>query len=64
MKKPLRPSIYGPWVNPKGVRFEKAPPGIVLLRTLGMMPLTQPKRPNLDLKDRLVVVKKGSQSKV
>ena len=28
-------SIYGPWINRRGEYFPKAPPGIVLLRTLG-----------------------------
>lgn len=38
-------SIYGPWVNRRGEYFPKAPPGIVLLRTLGVMPLKAHPRP-------------------
>ncbi len=34
-------SVYGPWTNRKGEYFPKAPPGIVLLRTLGVMPLAK-----------------------
>ena len=32
-------SVYGPWVNRRGEYFPKAPPGIVMLRVLGVMPL-------------------------
>ncbi len=37
-------SVYGPWINRRGNYFPVAPPGIVMLRHLGMMPLV-PRRP-------------------
>ncbi len=57
-----RPSIYGPWTSPLGIRHERAPSGIVLLRTLGMMPLKDtpaPKDPAMGLRVIKSQPKKG-----
>jgi len=58
---PSRPSIYGPWTDAYGIRHERAPAGIVLLRTLGVMPLKNVAVPR-DSKMGLQWVKR-SQSK-
>jgi hypothetical protein len=53
-----RPSIYGPWISRQGVYHPKAPSGIVTLRALGLMPLSQRRDPKLGLD----VTKRKNQS--
>jgi hypothetical protein len=56
-----RPSIYGPWmswVSRQGVYHPKALSGIVTLRALGLMPLSQRRDPKLGLH----VTKRKNQS--
>jgi len=56
-----RPSVYSPWTDAYGIRHELAPAGIVLLMTLGLMPLKDAPVPR-DSKMGFHVVKR-SQSK-